>query len=174
MSDEPFPNAQVIADLPSCDYTDALLDAYGAIEAEWAGIAAAVELEHAREMEALRNWTPVASVKGGTPVLAADQCNAYVDPPAPPVTPSGDGERGPRYVRAALEGEAREIAAAPVGLRNERTNRAAWTLARLVLDGLVDASAVETVLVAAGMDAGLPEREARATVRGALRRRGAL
>jgi hypothetical protein len=85
----------------------------------------------------------------------------------------GDGKKGREYALAALEGEAKAVASAPEGLRNYTLNASAWTLARPELNGLLLVDEIERVLVAAGQDAGLSEREARACVRGALRRRGA-
>jgi hypothetical protein len=82
-----------------------------------------------------------------------------------------NGRKGREYALAALEGEAKAVAAAPVGLRNYELNRSAWTLARPELDGLLLVDEIERVLVAAGRDAGLSEREARCVVRGAFRRR---
>jgi hypothetical protein len=82
-----------------------------------------------------------------------------------------DGKKGRDYALAALEGEAKAVAAAPEGLRNYELNRSAWTLARPELDGLLLVDEIERVLVAAGQDAGLSEREARCVVRGAFRRR---
>jgi hypothetical protein len=86
-----------------------------------------------------------------------------------PLACTRSGVSEPRsYALAALRGEAEEVAAAPVGLRNETLNRAAWKLARL--DAL-DHHEIEDVLVAAAHDCGLGALEARATIRGALRRR---
>jgi hypothetical protein len=94
-------------------------------------------------------------------------CEAIGD--APGVHPS---VRRPGYGLAALEREARAVAAAPVGTRNDTLNRAAHALARLVLSGDLDTYIVEHVLLAGAHDAGLPDREARATIRSALRARG--
>jgi hypothetical protein len=79
-----------------------------------------------------------------------------------------DTNRDRAYALAALRNEADEVAAAPVGLRNETLNRAAWKLARL--DAL-DHTEIADVLVAAAHDCGLGALEARATIRGALKRR---
>jgi hypothetical protein len=91
-------------------------------------------------------------------------------PARPPVTP------GPpvsdNYLRAALEREAAVVASAPEGVRNNTLNSAVYTLARLRDRGLDD-EVIVRVMVAAAIDAGLPEREARSTVRSALRGRRA-
>jgi Bifunctional DNA primase/polymerase, N-terminal len=72
------------------------------------------------------------------------------------------------YVVAAVEREAREVAIARPGRRNDRLNVAAWRLGQLVGAGLVSESSITDVLMAAADAAGLPEREARATVRSGL------
>jgi Bifunctional DNA primase/polymerase, N-terminal len=74
-----------------------------------------------------------------------------------------------KYVAAALEAEALTVSSAPVGRRNDQLNRSTHTLARL--DG-VDAATIETVMLAAALDAGLSEREALRTIGSALEARG--
>jgi hypothetical protein len=73
------------------------------------------------------------------------------------------------YTMAALEAEARAVAGAAVGTRNDQLNRSVHTLARL--DDL-DMKAVVEVMLAAAVKAGLPEREAIGTIRSALEARG--
>jgi hypothetical protein len=73
------------------------------------------------------------------------------------------------YTRAAVEREARDVAQAPPGQRNDRLNRAAFKLGQLVGAGLVRAEMVTDSLVAAGLNAGPGEPKIRATVRGRLR-----
>jgi hypothetical protein len=84
-----------------------------------------------------------------------------------------DAAKGPSYTLAALESEADAVRSAPHGMRNIMLAESAWTLARPELAGLVDAATIEDVLVEAGVDAGLPELEARSVVRRAIRKRGA-
>jgi hypothetical protein len=56
-----------------------------------------------------------------------------------------------------------------VGDRNNRLNRAAFCLGMLVAGGELPDQLVEDELLAAALDAGLPEREARASIRSGLR-----
>jgi Bifunctional DNA primase/polymerase, N-terminal len=74
-----------------------------------------------------------------------------------------------KYVMAALEAEGRAVSGAVVGTRNDQLNRSTHTLARL--DNL-DASTIESVMLAAALAAGLDEREASRTIRSALEARG--
>jgi hypothetical protein len=82
-----------------------------------------------------------------------------------------DEPHGARYAEVALEREAAAVADAPVGVRNETLSHSAWSLARLACEGLIGPGAVLDALIPAAQAAGLSGREARATVRGALRRR---
>lgn len=77
------------------------------------------------------------------------------------------------YVLKALTDEAHNVERAPIGTRNHTLNCAAFALARFTPDGDLDPATIETVLLAAALDAGLPEREARRTIRSALIARGA-
>jgi hypothetical protein len=69
------------------------------------------------------------------------------------------------YVTAAVEGEARGVAATPPGGRHRRLFAAALRLGRLVGAGAVSETAVTAVLIAAAATAGLGNREARRTIR---------
>jgi hypothetical protein len=80
-------------------------------------------------------------------------------------------KRGVRYALAALENEARLVAAGVEGERNTLLFSAAYSLSRLVPDSL-DAQHIERVLLAAARDCGLPDQEARRTIRSALQTRG--
>jgi hypothetical protein len=77
--------------------------------------------------------------------------------------------KSPNYFAAALNAEAHAVSGAAVGTRNDQLNRSTHTLARL--DGLASAT-IDTVMLAAALDAGLGEHEALATIRSALRARG--
>lgn len=69
----------------------------------------------------------------------------------------------------AIARAAADVASAPEGRRNITLNRAAFRLARLALDGVVDEpEARHRLLIAATAGAGLPEREARVTIRRAF------
>ncbi|MBI2900475.1 MAG: hypothetical protein HYY17_09825 [Planctomycetes bacterium] len=70
------------------------------------------------------------------------------------------------YVASAVEREIALVRSAPHGARNAALHRAAYALGGLPLD----VQEVESALVGAAIEAGLPEREARAVVRRSLRR----
>jgi hypothetical protein len=86
-----------------------------------------------------------------------------LDPPRPSVLArraiAGDVACGSAYATAALESECTNVAAAPVGMRNDALNRAAFNLGTLVGAGLLDMDAVITALYDAARRAGLTERE---------------
>jgi hypothetical protein len=91
-------------------------------------------------------------------------------PSAPP--PPNPGGRVSEYAFTALEDESRAVVAAPVGERNDRLNRAAFALGRLVAEGMLDRTIVERVLMAAATEAGLSATEAVRTIRSGLDARG--
>lgn len=157
-------------------FLDAHRDEVAAAAPDWATYRRQADEAVAYELECLKGWQPKVPID--SPKISAsdiDRAVAKLD--------TADKRaararlriplrgRSPRYGLAALEDEARVVAAAPAGLRNETLNRSAWSLARLVIDGSLDCDDVEDVLVQAGIDAGLDPREARTTVCGALRRR---
>jgi len=63
--------------------------------------------------------------------------------------PSAAPKRRAAYVRAAVDNEARRVADAPVGQRNQALFRAAASLSRFVPDGLLSAQEVRTALTIA-------------------------
>ncbi|MER7919430.1 MULTISPECIES: bifunctional DNA primase/polymerase [unclassified Streptomyces] len=73
-----------------------------------------------------------------------------------------------RYADVALTNEARNVASAPSGARNEVLLRAARALGRLVAWGDLPRHVVEEALQEAGETAGLPAAECRSTLRSAL------
>jgi hypothetical protein len=75
---------------------------------------------------------------------------------------------GPAYALAALREETRRVAAAAAGTRNDTLNRAAFSLGQLVAAGLLLPAAVVTALADAAASAGLPEGEARRTIRSGM------
>jgi hypothetical protein len=91
-----------------------------------------------------------------------------------PVVPTGVPVRlapiggGSRYGLAALRRETAEVRAAQVGARNDRLNRAAFSLGMLAAGGELDHALVEAELLAAALDVALPEGEARASIRSGL------
>jgi len=78
------------------------------------------------------------------------------------------GTRGTAYAMAALRDEARLVAAAQPGTRNDTLNRAAFSLGQLVAAGLLPQMAVASALADAAERAGLPADEARRTIRSGL------
>jgi hypothetical protein len=85
----------------------------------------------------------------------------------PPAT-RGAGRPG-GYGPAALAGERAAVATAPPGRRNTTLNRAAFNLGQLVAAGLLEVDEVRALLLAAALEAGNPERKARATIESGLR-----
>jgi Bifunctional DNA primase/polymerase, N-terminal len=77
------------------------------------------------------------------------------------------------YLRAALDAEARAVATAPDGQRNDQLNKSAYALARLVRDGQLAEDVMTEALTSAALDAGLGQAEVRRTIGSALKGRGA-
>lgn len=95
------------------------------------------------------------------------------DGPAP--TPAeGDGsvvagpwkpaENGNSYAEAALDKECGRVRRAAQGTRNQVLNEAAFNLGQLVGGRALDRGTVENFLLSAARDAGLPAKEAKATI----------
>jgi hypothetical protein len=89
-------------------------------------------------------------------------------PPPPSPREVVVGSSSPRRLRALLESYAAAVASAPEGMRHNTLIRYAVAAGGLVPHGLSPEEA-EEVLVAAAMQAGLPEREARDAVRWGLK-----
>ncbi len=79
------------------------------------------------------------------------------------VTPSSN-----RYAAAALRAEVDEVARAAPGTRNDRLNRAAYSLARFVAEGTLRGRDVADALIAAATQCGLNKHEAQRTVASAF------
>lgn len=75
----------------------------------------------------------------------------------------------PRYVQQALENEAAAVAETPEGMRNDRLNRAAFSLGTLVAGGELDEFTVVNTLTAAAETAGLKAGEIRKTIRSGIK-----
>ena len=75
---------------------------------------------------------------------------------------------GTAYAMAALREEARLVATARPGTRNDTLNRAAFSLGQLAAAGLLPPLAVATALASAAERAGLPAEEARRTIRSGM------
>ncbi|MEU1419205.1 bifunctional DNA primase/polymerase [Kitasatospora sp. NPDC005751] len=78
------------------------------------------------------------------------------------------GHSRPAYADAALRGEAANVANAPEGTRNWTLTRAARALGRFVASGQLHRGDVEQALKAGAERAGLPPRDAAATITSAL------
>jgi hypothetical protein len=87
-------------------------------------------------------------------------------PPRP--LPLLDGAQARAYAMAALREETRRVAAALPGTRNDTLNRAAFSLGQLVAASLLPPLPVMTALADAAACAGLPEDEARRTIRSGM------
>ena len=79
-----------------------------------------------------------------------------------------DRAQGRAYALAAFREETRRVAQARVGTRNDTLNRAAFSLGQLVAAGLIPPLPVMTGLAEAAARAGLPDDEARRTIRSGL------
>jgi putative DNA primase/helicase len=90
-------------------------------------------------------------------------------PSAPVGAPRTDAELDAHYARNALAGAAREVAACAEGGRNNLLNTQAFKMGTFVGAGVLDYDTAEEELIRAGVAAGLPESEAKATVRSGLR-----
>jgi len=88
-------------------------------------------------------------------------------PPPPPPREVVVGGSSPKRLRALLEAYADAVARAPVGTRHNTLIRYARATGGLIPHGL-DPQEAEEALVAAAMQAGLPEREAREAARWGL------
>ncbi len=76
-----------------------------------------------------------------------------------------------KYIDVALEREVTAVASATEGARNDTLNRAAYSLARFVRDGQLEAATYVSELTAAASRVGLPETEIRRTLASALQGR---
>lgn len=89
---------------------------------------------------------------------------ATIEPPRKP-GPNGNGDR---YVAAALESEAANVANAKQGTRNATLNRAAHSLGQLVGGGAIGEAEVIATLTRAALASGLEEKETANTIRSGL------
>lgn len=88
--------------------------------------------------------------------------------PAPVTPASGVVGSTTAYGRAALEREARRVAAAGEGTRNGTLNEAAFAIGTLVGSGEVEQHEAEAALIGAGRECGLSEHETASVVRRAI------
>ncbi|MFN4073524.1 MAG: bifunctional DNA primase/polymerase [Thermus sp.] len=101
------------------------------------------------------------------PLVPPALLRALLPPPPPPPQEVRIGEGSPRRLRGLLEAYADRVAAAPIGTRHNTLIAYARAAGGLIPHGL-DPQEAEEALVAAAMQAGLPEAEARAAVRWGL------
>lgn len=80
------------------------------------------------------------------------------------IIPLAPHAAGTPYGLAALTAEAREVATAPEGTRNDRLNRAVFALSQLIAGGQLSAEYVHTTLTVAARAAGLADNEIQATL----------
>lgn len=92
---------------------------------------------------------------------------APVTAPPIPLDAHTDTIRKARYAEAALRAECDQITGAVNGTRNDTLNRAAFSVARFVNDGILGADYVTDQLTRAARTAGLPDTEIRATLNSA-------
>lgn len=110
----------------------------------------------------------------GDPGAGLAACPAWLRPPPPKMFPTGGPVRvapergGSRYGLAALRAELAGVREAAVGDRNNRLNRAAFSLGMLTAGGELDPALVEDELTAAAADVGLGETEATASIRSGM------
>jgi hypothetical protein len=123
---------------------------------------------------------PSRHVSGGAyrwvdPAAMPSPASAWLWPAARPAFPTGGPTvpvpvgGGSRYGLAALRAELADVRAATVGARNNRLNRAAFSLGMLTAGGELDPAHVEDQLLAAALDIGLPTEEATASIHSGLR-----
>jgi hypothetical protein len=94
-----------------------------------------------------------------------------IEPAGPPgawKNRGSDGTHGTAYAMAALREEARIVATALPGTRNDTLNRAAFSLGQLVAADLLPELAVISTLASAAERAGLPVDEASRTLRSGM------
>ncbi|WP_084221126.1 bifunctional DNA primase/polymerase [Thermus sp. NMX2.A1] len=124
-------------------------------------VAAPTRLADGREYR----WeVPLVSPEG-LPLVPQGLLEALLPPPPPREVRTG--EASPKRLRALLEAYADRVASAPQGTRHNTLIAYARAAGGLLPHGL-DPHEAEEVLVAAAMQAGLPEREARAATRWGL------
>ncbi len=104
---------------------------------------------------------PLAELPTWITALLRPPEQALADPEIARQVPTGLGSP---YARAALGRETARVAAAKPGQRNHTLNQAAFSLGRLIADGLLDRAQVENQLTLAANAAGLDSAETQATL----------
>lgn len=75
---------------------------------------------------------------------------------------------GSAYARAALHSEVHRVKDAPIGTRNDTLNRAAFNIGQLIGECALDTTEACGFLLGAALTSGLPEAEARRTLRSGI------
>jgi hypothetical protein len=119
-----------------------------------------------RRYAARGDFLPLALPLPGWLARLLDDAPAWPEVARP--LPVLDRAQGRAYALAAFREETRRVAEARVGTRNDTLNRAAFSLGQLVAAGLLPPLPVMTGLADAAARAGLPEDEARRTIRSGL------
>jgi hypothetical protein len=92
------------------------------------------------------------------------------EPPLPaPTHIAAGGAPGRAYALAALRREVETVSTAPPGQRNDRLNRACWSVARFIPEGLLEPSEIAEALAHAGRVAGLDRVEVARTLASGLK-----
>lgn len=104
---------------------------------------------------------PLAEIPAWITMLLRPPEPNFEAPRAVHQVPAGIGSP---YARAALGREAARVATAKPGQRNHTLNQAAFSLGRLIADGLLDRAQVEGQLALAARAAGLERAETEATL----------
>jgi len=107
---------------------------------------------------------PIAELPAWLAELAAEKPK----PEPKPATGAPAGEATGAYGRAALHGECEAVRSAAEGGRNHALNASAFRLGQLIPGGYLERGQVEDALRAAGLAAGLGERETDRTIRSGL------
>jgi hypothetical protein len=158
----------------------ALLDAHNGdvtkAAVDWQKIRAEADMQLERELEAAKHWAPKVTVEPLTPAerhkLAVLLDGRLKNKPTVGAVKRWREDKSRAWALAALEKEAETVASTANGMRHNVLNSSTWTLARPATEGLLTGDEIERTLVGAAVETGLTERDARQTVRGALRKRG--
>jgi hypothetical protein len=118
-----------------------------------------------------RAYTWARPLVGALPGVPAGLGRLLAPPPTRPATrppPELPAGRAGAWARGALHAERAAVAGAQPGTCNATLNRAAFRLGQLTAAGLLDPEQVRGVLLAAALEAGNPDRKARATIESGL------
>ena len=112
-------------------------------------------------------WEPETPPPASLPGFVLEMLRPKPEP-KPQAVAARNGAGRTAYAQAALERELGRLARAQEGERNETLNKAAFALGQLVAGGELSRPEVEGGLLAAALECGLGEAEARRTLRSGL------